>query len=191
MPLLPRKHFTWKEPKVLLKISDAFERSTLQWWRRPLWGLVAAAMLMSSWSIARLNPHKQPPAVGVAILIALVGGVFFAYIAPWMVSLCPSVVHFYDSSLVRVRGNAHRQIRYSDIASFSWRVQGEFAILMLKHRRNNRHILLGVPPEISKDAVSQFLLDHNVMSEPSAQQPLATASARRSADLRPDALGPA
>lgn len=165
MRFLPKKHFKWREPKPFLKLNDAFECSKLRWWHKPLVALVGVGMLLLTWYLGRLNPDKQPLAFTNALLIALAGGAFFAYGIPWLNSLSHSEVCFFDRHLIRIRGNSYLQIKYCNIASFSWRVSDDFSTLILKHRGNGRNILLGVPPAISMDAVSQFLLDHHVQFE--------------------------
>ncbi|MDB6155310.1 MAG: hypothetical protein JWL90_3763 [Chthoniobacteraceae bacterium] len=165
--VLPKKHFQWDEPKAFLKLNDAFEQSKLRWWSQPLWTLISAALLMSNWYVVRLNPHKQPPPpLMTALAVAFSGGLFLVYGIPWIISRCPSQIRFYDTYLIRIRGNIHRQIKYSEIASYTWRGREDFTTLILKHGKKQRDFFLGVPSEISQEAVDKFLLDRNVFQHP-------------------------
>jgi len=167
MRFLPKKHFRWREPKEFVKLTDAFARAKRLWWHRTLGALISAASLMLIWFLARFNPRKQPPPFEIALPMFFVGGVVFAYVIPWIISLCPVEITFFEKNLLRIRGNAHRTIKYSDIASFSWRIRDDFSTLVLKLRPHNREVLIGVPLEISREAVSQFLLKRHIQSEPS------------------------
>ena len=167
MRFLPKKHFKWREPKEFVKLTDAFARAKRLWWHRPLGALISAASLMLIWFLARFNPRNQPPPFEIALPLSLPAGVCFAYVLPWIISLCPVDIFIFEKELTRIRGNTHRAIKYSDIASFTWRIRDDFSTLVLKLRPHNREILIGVPLEISRDAVSQFLLDRHVQSEPS------------------------
>ena len=167
MRFLPKKHFKWREPKEFVKLTDAFVRAKLRWWHRPLGALISVASLMLIWFLARFNPRNQPPSFEIALPMSFVGGVVFAYVLPWISSLLPVEVCFCEKFLFGSNSN-HSRIKYSDIASFSWRIRDDFSTLVLKLRPHNREILIGVPLEISRDAVSQFLLERHVQSEPNA-----------------------
>ena len=165
MGLFPRKLFQWREPKAFVKQIDALERSKQHWWTRPLLTLVIAAVLVFLWFLARSNPENHPPSFSAALLIAMVGGAFGAYVLPWMISLCPSCIFVYDSQLSRIRGNTARQVKYADIESFSWGTQGEFQMLIIRLRNRKRDVRIGVPPDVPTDKVTQIFLAHQVQHE--------------------------
>src|SRR5687768_12607604 len=102
MNFFPTRHFIWREPKAFPNHYDAFKNAKLRWWHRPLWVLLVAALLMANWFIASFIPDRQRPSFLLALSVALAGGAFFIYVIPWMITFCPSEVHFYDSYLVRV-----------------------------------------------------------------------------------------
>jgi hypothetical protein len=162
MRFLPKTHFRWREPKLFLRLNDAYESSGLNWWHRPLWSLVGAVVLMGNWLLAHINPRTDAPPLTVAILIALAGGAFFVYVIPWMISLCPSEVRFYHAYIVRSRGNTARRIDFANIASFSWRTRDEFATLILMDRKRGKEIFLGAPFDVDQAEVTRFLLDRGV-----------------------------
>ena len=167
MRFLPKKHFKWREPKEFVKLTDAFVRTKRLWWHRPLGAIISAASLMLIWFLGRLNPRNQPPPLEIALPLSFVGGVVFAYVLPWISSLLPVEVWFCEKFLFASNSN-HSRIKYSDITSFSWRIRDDFSTLVLKLRPHNQEVLIGVPLEISRDAVSQFLLERHVQSEPNA-----------------------
>lgn len=162
MRFLPKRHFRWREPKTFLQLSDAFEKAQRRWCTRPLWVLAGAAALMTHWFVSTLDPNKHPPPISLAIPLALGAGVFLAYLMPWVISFCPSEVHLYEKHLYRVRGDTHRSLKYSEVAAFSWRVRDDFATLVLRLRTHKPDLLLGVPPDVSREAVSQFLLARQI-----------------------------
>ncbi|HEX8295887.1 MAG TPA: hypothetical protein VF593_06270 [Chthoniobacteraceae bacterium] len=154
MRFLPKRHFKWTEPRAFLKLNDAFECSKRRWWHQPLWVFVVAALAMLHWFFVRLDPDKPPLPFALALLAGLAFGAFLVYFIPWFVSLCPSEVHFYDRHLIRVRGDTHQQLKYSEVRSFCWRVRDDFATLILTHGKRQREFLIGVPPEVSQAAVT-------------------------------------
>jgi hypothetical protein len=165
MRFLPKKHFQWREPKAFLKLNDAIEQTKLRWWSQPLWTLIATAMFMGQWYVASINPRKDPPPFLAALSAAFIGGLFFGYGLPWLISLCPSDVYLYNSYLIRSRGK-HQQIQYSEIASFSWTVRDGFAALVIKYGKRHREVLIGVPDDVSQKAVTKFLSEQGVPQRP-------------------------
>jgi hypothetical protein len=163
MSFLPKKYFKWKEPKAFLQIHDKGERSKRRWWHQPLSALVATALLFGSWYLARFNPQNDPPSFSFIIIAAPLAGIFFGYVLPWITDLCPTEIHCWKNYLVRVRGNTSKQVKYSEIESFAWHESNKFSILVLKIRKSGKEMILGVPKEISKDALSQFLIDRHII----------------------------
>jgi hypothetical protein len=171
MRFFPKKHFQWREPKAFLKLSDTFERSERRWWTQLLWTAVATALLMSNWFLAKLNPQNGPPGFVEALGLALLGGVFFVYCLPWIISLCPSEIRLFDAHLVRMRGDTQLHVKYGEIHSFAWGEHDEFRTLVLKCGKKQRAVFLGVPPEVSHYAVTKFLLNQGVREQPEGAHP--------------------
>ena len=153
-----------------LRLSEAFDRPR-HWWVQPLCVLITVASLMGSWYLATFIPSRHPPPFTIVLPVSFFTGFVLVYGLPWFIRFCPSEVRFFDSRLARSRRNTQLQIKYQDIASFSWRFGDEFATLILKTRKPNRLLLLGVPLEISQEAVTQFLLGHGVPPDTNEQQP--------------------
>ena len=166
MPFLQKKHFRWKEPKEFLRLQRGFEKSKVRWWHQPVAALFLFAMLMASWYGARLDPAKQPLPLHQVLPLALGVGVFLAYFIPWVSQFYTSHLYLYDTFLMRLRGNTQLRVQYDNIASFSWLARDEFATLILRRVKPADEVLLGVPNAISQEALSQFLLDHEVPHQP-------------------------
>lgn len=132
----------------------------------PVAALLFTLMILAQWYVARFNPQKHPPVFYVALVMAILGGWFFVYIFPWVITLCPSEVRLSDTHVARVRGNANRALRYADIEYFAWRMTEGITTLVLKGRKAKREMLVGVPVEISKNDIHLFLLSRDVMPKP-------------------------
>ena len=163
---LPKPRLKWREPKAFLRNRDAEARAHLRWWFQPLIVLVAAALLMGNWYLGRLNPHKHPPPFHLALILSPLGGIFFAYILPWLLTFCPSEVRLYEAYITRVRGNNNQRLRYADIEYFAWRMTDGMNTLVVKGRKSKREMVMGVPTEISKNDVHLFLLSKDAMLQP-------------------------
>ncbi len=126
--------------------------------------LFCAAFLMLSWFLSSFAPSPRHPLPFLAALgTALGGGIFAVYLAPWIISMCPSEVQFYEKYLARVQGNTAPQTNYADLQTFSWRVGPDFATLILTRRDGKRPLLLGAPLDVSREDVSEFLLERGLV----------------------------
>jgi len=164
--ILPKKHFTWREPKPFLTVLDEHERSNRRWWHQPLFVLIICAFTMLSWYLAHFNPTKHPPSFPAALLLSLALGVFLAYFMPWLTGRLPSQITVFDRHIIRSRGQT-QHIRFADLTSFAWRSAPEFSTLVFTHRRG-RQIFVGVPNDIPSDSLSAFLSERLSPNEPNA-----------------------
>jgi hypothetical protein len=171
MRIFPKKYFRWKEPKAFLRLNDALEKSLTRWWVQPLCALGGSALPFVSWYLARFDPSKNPPSFEVVLPLGLCFGVFMAYGIPWINRLCPSDVRFFKKHFLRQRGNINRHLDYKKYESFRWRVNDEFATLILKPHGPGKDLFIGVPLEISREAVSAFLIERDLRREEGVPQP--------------------
>lgn len=171
MRFFPKPHFRWVEPKPFRRINADFERSQLRWWHKPLGVLIFTAILMGFWLMAHLIPDRRPMPLAKVLPLGLVFSIVYVYTIPWIRLLCPSAVLLLDTHVTRIFCNTQSQIKYSEIASFSWIACDEFATLVLIYGKRGRKILLGVPPDISQTAITHFLLDHGIQMDTPSTRP--------------------
>jgi hypothetical protein len=57
MRILPKKYFTWREPKSFLIVLDERDRANLRWWLQPLVAAAVAVMLLLN--PKGLAPHRE------------------------------------------------------------------------------------------------------------------------------------
>lgn len=158
MPMKAQKHFEWREPKGFLKLHSI-------WWYRPLLVIFASSIMIVVWLIPSPDPDKKSAPLLVTFSVVLAVCTFIVYGVPWIKSRFPSEIHIYAEHLVRIRGITRRRIKYRDIVSFSWMVYGNFSTLILT-RDKRPEILIGVPLDIPRVAVTQFLLDRGLRQLP-------------------------
>ena len=166
MRILPKRHFTWREPKSFLTVLDDHERSTRRWWHQPLSVAIICAFGLLSWYAAHFIPSRHPPSFSAALAMTIALGAFIAYFVPWLTTKLPSQITVFDRHIVRSRGPA-QQIRFADLTSFAWRFAPEFTTLVFTHRRG-RQIFVGVPLDIPNDSLSAFLSERLSRNEPNA-----------------------
>ena len=139
---------------------DAIEKAALAWWVSPISSLVIASLMMISWVAAKYNPAKNPPSFLFAATLAVSGGAFISYVLPWITRLFPPEITFYHSCLRFRRGQS--RFYFSEMDSFSWRQQGRNTILTIKHQNGRIQLDLGVPPDMSTQVISAFLMEKGV-----------------------------
>jgi hypothetical protein len=153
--IFPKKHFTWREPKAFLTVLDKHERMSRRWWHRPLLFLVVGACILLRWWAAPRDPGKAPPSFETALVLAVAAGAVLVYFLPWLTTKLPSKITVFDHGILRSRGQ-DQVTRFADVTSFAWRTAPDFSTLILTHRRG-REIFVGVPLDISHDALTAFL----------------------------------
>jgi hypothetical protein len=153
---LPKKLFQWKEPGECRRELQAVDAANAKWWVQPAAGLLIAALLMSLWLLGRCDPNKHPPPLVVALPLSVPCGLLFAYAIPWLLSLCPAYIMVLKDRVCRIVGNTNQAWKWADITAYSWRDCGAYDLLVLEHRRGTQ-VLVGVPREISRLQLAQFL----------------------------------
>jgi hypothetical protein len=152
MGLFSQKLLKWKEPKAVRTAIYKMEARTLPLWVNP--GIVAfnMALIMLLWWLAKHNPHKTPPTLPIALVIAFAGGCFFAYGLPWVYRICPpSCIWMSSSGIMRTRGNRlvgwdFKNIDRCEITSMETE-EGPKSVLIV-HTCKGEQITIGVDPEV-------------------------------------------
>ena len=159
----PKKRFTWKEPKTFVRLQADFEKGQESRWARPFGVLVVAALLMLQWWLATVipSPHRHPPPVWVALLLALGLGFFICYAQPWLMILVEPTINVFENAVIRCWGNTHSRWKLADLTGFSWGVRADFAVLVL-HRKTGRTVFVGLPLNISRSELSEFFRERKI-----------------------------
>lgn len=160
MSIFPKKHFRWVESKSFAKDRRRQEIAALLWWHRPVAILITMTTLLLAWGMGHLDPTKTPPPWYFILPATPIAAVCFVYGLPWLNSLCPSEVRFFDKKLMRGQGNHHDHAKYTDIQSFSWKRVDGWLVLHLDLKK--RVLQLHVPDEISAEDLAVFLAQKQV-----------------------------
>jgi uncharacterized membrane protein len=87
MPVFPKKHFSWQEPKTFTLIADEQERRARRWWHRPLGIVVICVLTVPALHQSMIYKHKPgatPPSIFAVSLAVAAMGVFTLYLLPWL-----------------------------------------------------------------------------------------------------------
>ena len=98
-----------------------------------------------------------------AAAVSLTAGFCLVYVMPWISSCVSSSITLTDQRLGLARGGAAWR-DYSIFTGFEWGENSEFATLIFHLPANRMPIIVGVPPEISRDEVSAFLITRGLPS---------------------------
>lgn len=163
MKLFEKPAFRWKEPKAFIQAKEAREKAHGRWWHKQALACVYVLMLLVPWALAKLNPAKDPLSYEVAILIAVGGGLVFAYGLPWLATVIdtPSEVRMARRCLLRQHVGS-LLLDYSKMRCFDWVSGPEYHVLMLKYGPKEGLVSLGVPNDMDTGAMSAFLLSKGV-----------------------------
>ena len=127
--------------------------------------LFIVGVLMGQWYLNRFVFHKGHRTFGASILVAFGFSAFLIYFMPWLIGRFPQTLWLSDDGVCRVQGNAAKLLKYGDIASFEWRVNDDFATLSFDLTKGKGMALVGVPLDISREAVSQFLVERGILEK--------------------------
>lgn len=162
MPIILKKHFTWREPREFLAAQREQEKKSERWWMRlaagVTFGILFTAMLLPIRCLKQMHPSpgaEAPISLLESFLLGIVLGVFLMWIVPWLSARSPSTIAISDGVIRRTQGQ-HRFFKIANYHSFFWRSGSEFTTLVLNHRRRGR-LLIGVPNDFQRDPLSTFL----------------------------------
>jgi hypothetical protein len=152
----PKVHFRWREPPAFRRTLAVVEAGKMRWWFKPLAGLGFAGLLMTNWWLATLDPNKQPPSLGVAAIMALVGGPAVVYFLAWVYPFFPATVMVLENRLARACGSTGAEWKYAGVAAYSFHDCGDYRVLTLD-LHSGRQVLVGVPLGVDRGKLEDFL----------------------------------
>ncbi|MDD4060234.1 MAG: hypothetical protein PHW08_05980 [Kiritimatiellae bacterium] len=169
--LIPKAILKWKEPKLIRKVKNEMEQRAQSPWFKPGVVVVWAGLLMLNWWVGKQDPTKAPPSLPYALALAMGGGVFVAYVVPWVYRLCPAYVQVFDHGIARSCGDSGAVWKFKDIdrceiASVGTGITTQSVLVI--HTLNNKRIILGLPPEMVPQLTS-VLAQMNVTVNEGAQ----------------------
>ncbi len=156
-PSPPKSYFQWREPKAVWKVKDAFKVA-----------MCLALLIGFVLILQRFNPAREPLPFLEILGRSLSFGALIIILV-WLSTRIPipSEVHLYDEEIASGPGGVwSRKIKYKVFGSFSWGVGSDSAVLILKARsRFKSDTIVRVPLEISREAVSAFLIERHLTPE--------------------------
>ena len=170
--IFPKARLEWTEPKAFRKIKDQIDAEALSPFFKPGIVVFISSLSMLTWWLSKQDPDKSPLPLQYALLLALFGGFFFAYILPWMLGLCPSYIRIYDHGISRVIGNSGSiwKFKKMDRCEFvSYEIGETIHSALVIHTGKAERIILGIPSELTAKA-RHTLSDIGVKTEENAQQ---------------------
>ena len=178
--IFPKVRLEWKEPKAFRSIKDQIDAEALSPFFKPGIVVFISVLSMLTWWLSE-KPDKLP--LHYALLLALFGGYFFAYIFPWMLGLCPSCIRIYDHGISRVIGNTCSMWKFKNIERcefVTYEIGEAIHSALVLHMRKAKHIILGIPSELTAQA-RHILAGIGVATEENAQQGVAPYAAQGAA----------
>jgi hypothetical protein len=161
MEIVAKKYFKWEEPRAFLELRDAYEKAGMRWWSKPVAAVTGGSALMFH-SFHGFNWGTPLESLGLTALIVLVGGLFMVYVMPAIAPHRPSKVIVYDKYILTERYGRQKKHKFADLKTFAWRERADFSTLILRSPDEKRVIMLGLPPELSTDEISQFLKERRL-----------------------------
>lgn len=155
VPVFPKQHFTWYEPKAFRLLQARKEQFALCWWHRPAGVVFLSGLVMLGWWAAQFDPAKNPPPFIVALVGSVALGAFSVYFSAWFTAMIPCQVIVFESKIHLMRSRK-QVIRFSDLTRFSFEDHDHFFTLVLTPH-TGRPIYVGVPLSLPRDALTHFL----------------------------------
>jgi hypothetical protein len=167
--VFPKPHLTWKEPEGFRKAHAELKRSLRKWWHQPLHAGVVAAVFMLAWGMSLITSDAPLPFLWV-LPLSLGGAVLVVYGAPFLHAASASEVSLWTKRLQVTRGDGF-SVGWDRFAAFEWRENGEFASLVLHRAEGRDPVIVGVPLDVSRDTVSEFLGGHGIPNLATGEPP--------------------
>jgi hypothetical protein len=79
----------------------------------------------------------------------------------------PSLIAVFDKQIGRSRAQTHTYVKYCQLESFKWASGPDYSTLTLI-RHKGQPMVIGVPPAISRQALTAFLIERNVRQQTDA-----------------------
>ena len=152
--------FKWREPYSFTRDLSKLKEKKIKWWKRPLSGICYTSLLMVMWFLAKRNPDKNPPSLGAALLISIIGGIGGIYLIALINYFSHHEIGLGSKAIVSMRGQQNIQWLYKKISE----VRFENKAFDNKHFRvmyitiKDKDLLVSaVPDEINIDELTDFL----------------------------------
>src|SRR5438445_4852009 len=115
--LIPKRYLRWREPKIVRRTRETIVEKTLPRWVRPLGALIGTGLWLLVLFPGSLmnNNHAIPP--GITVLVALMLGVFYAYVVPWLYRFETSEVIVAEKWIRLLSGDKPNDLRYEKMSS--------------------------------------------------------------------------
>jgi len=161
-----RAELRWQEPKAFRRGGAAQERRALTLTQRVTIVGITTVLLMLQWWLAAQTPGKNPPAGPIALLLAFAAGGFFAWVVPWMYSLCPVGIILGDKGLSKVVGDSAQTWKYADMLGGRIEcecIEDEEVRVLTIQLRDGKKIRLGIAPQVSGQQICEVLRRKGVL----------------------------
>ena len=162
MRIFKKPRFEWNMPPEFLRTQSVIEAATSKWWRLPaVIGCIGAGAWIGWWIKAKLTGEAFS---GLDLLIPAIGAGVISFGLHRFAGSFQSFKVLLDDGDDRLHifGNQWVRCPYSTVASFEWRENREFTTLVLHLNGDKKPLLIGVPLNISREAISQFLSEKGV-----------------------------
>ena len=166
--------FTWKEPKAFKLAHTEFERSGMKWWRQPLVACIFASVVLLKWWTVWVT-GGNPPSFVLVLAGALAAGALVGWGRPWLASVSASTICLTEKRVGVARGDGFSR-DYSGFSAFEWRENSGFATLVLCREEGLPALVIGVPLDVSRAAVSEFLASRGIPNLGAGEEPRALKS---------------
>ncbi|MGI9239389.1 MAG: hypothetical protein ACR2RV_01230 [Verrucomicrobiales bacterium] len=148
----------WREPRGYVVARDRAEASKARWWSSLVGVLAVSGLMMLLWSLARSVPGRTPPRFEIALILAVLLGIFLFYLLPPLLRLCPSEVKLNRRGVTVFRGSAQMAAAWSRVQSFEIRPGGGYELLCFR-MINGEVLELALDPGVPRDQLEGFLSD--------------------------------
>lgn len=132
-----------------------------------------------SWWLASLDPRKEPPSFGTALLVSFLLAVFIVHLVPILSRIVPVEARITEKGITVIEATRDvKHCKYKDIRHWNLDLievnKREFTILTITMRKG-RSFSIGVKPSISLEDLREILTQK--VGSPNQNAPSQTGSA--------------